>query len=61
MKEGTNKYFDSEGLLEIYPSAVGKALKDLNKQKHLGPDEMRLLNEQELLKKDPIIAPDGIS
>ncbi|XP_053386355.1 uncharacterized protein LOC123538280 isoform X3 [Mercenaria mercenaria] len=59
VKEEEKVFFDSEGLLEIYPSAVGKALQDLKHKKVLGPEEMRLLKEQELLKKDPIIAPDG--
>ncbi|XP_060567665.1 uncharacterized protein LOC132726366 isoform X6 [Ruditapes philippinarum] len=59
VKERKKTYFDSGGSLEIYPSAVGKALKELNQQKRLGAEEMRLLKEQELLKRDPIIAPDG--
>jgi hypothetical protein len=46
-------------LIEIYSSSVGKALQDLRSQRDKDQEAMRLLKEQELLNKDPIIAPDG--
>ena len=45
----------------MYPSAVGEALRQLEAQQHLGPFEMKLLNEKKLFERDPIIAPDGNS
>ena len=53
------KYLDSEKQIEIYPSTVGQALRDLELQKSLGPTEIMLLKEKKLLDRHPIIAPDG--
>ncbi|XP_052813918.1 uncharacterized protein LOC128240971 [Mya arenaria] len=53
------QFLDSENLLQIYPSSVGAALRALESRGQKGPVEMKLLNEKELLKRDPIIAPDG--
>ncbi|KAL4217362.1 WD repeat-containing protein 87 [Mactra antiquata] len=52
-------YLDKQGLIQIYPSTVADALRHLDNQRVLGPVEMRLMKEKELLKRDPIIAPDG--
>ncbi|XP_052234876.1 uncharacterized protein LOC127847193 isoform X1 [Dreissena polymorpha] len=53
------EFFDSENLLQVYPSEVGVAIRSLESHLPKGPIEMRLLQERDLLKKEPIIAPDG--